>query len=191
MDADNNNNSCISFDGCSELEEIYKQILSILPNNIKIISIVHNQFQELYHFQRDIELATIAIYYNAKRYITKIFANEKNPLSNELENILRLIENKKFFNDNATIDESIFEDKSFLLEFYTNIKDTLLENNITIANIENIQFGQKYTFTRDKEYSEMVIWYNAKDQIKSVQFLKQYPKNSNLRSDIQKILSEL
>ena len=164
---------------------IYQKILTIIEsNNIRILDLQHNQNQEQYTFESNNEHSRIAIYYNDKDIITTINPMEDNNLSYLLKSILEPLKNHLL-----TVEEhSDFSfTEQFLEDFYLSLKNTLSNQKIIIANIEHLNYMERYTFSRDNEIAIIDFYYNGKGQFKSPT-----PNNkSNSRQLIQDILGAI
>jgi len=161
---------------------IYQKILTIIElNSIEIIDLQHNQNQEQYLFESNNEKSRVIIYYNSKNIITTINPIESNILSSLLKSILDPLKNN-ILSLKEHVDFA-FDDK-FLEEFYLTIKDKLSERKIRIANIEHLNYMERYSFSRGGEIGIIDFYYNGKGKFKSPT-----PNNkSNSRKLIQDVL---
>ena len=164
---------------------IYQKIATITEsNNIKILDLQHNQNQEQYIFESNDEQSRVAIYYNDKDIITTINPMETNNLSNLIKAILEPFKNHLLTTEkhsNFTFTERFLED------FYLALANTLNNQKIIIANIEHLNYMERYTFTRDNEIAIIDFYYNGRGQFKSPT-----PNNkSNSRKLIQDVLGAI
>lgn len=167
------------------LLEIFKEVnYKIKAQNIKIIDIVHNQYQEVYTFESNNEKAKINLFYNGNSIITNITSRETNTLSSLLKIILEPLKNHLL----VVKTENHFNFlEPFLEDFYTEIKEKLNNLGIEISNIEHKQWMERYIFTRNNEIAIIDFSYNGKRQITSIN-----PNSkSNSQSLIQKVLGSL
>jgi hypothetical protein len=160
---------------------IYQKIVSIIEsNNISIVDIEHNQNQEKYTFESNNEQSRVTIYYNKQDIITTINPIETNNLSNLLKNILKPIKNHVLTVETHT---NFTFNERFLEDFYLSLKNKL-KNRIIIANIEHLNYMERYSFSRDNEIAIIDFIYNGNGQ-----FTRTVPNNrSNSRQLIQDIL---
>ena len=153
-------------------------------NNIKILDLQHNQNQEQYIFESNDEQSRVAIYYNDKDIITTINPMETNNLSNLIKAILEPFKNHLLTTEkhsNFTFTERFLED------FYLALANTLNNQKIIIANIEHLNYMERYTSTRDNEIAIIDFYYNGRGQFKS-----STPNNkSNSRKLIQDVLGAI
>jgi len=164
---------------------IYQKIAVIVESNhIKILDLQHKQNQEQYIFESNDEQSRVAIYYNARDIITTINPMETNNLSNLIKAILEPLKNHVLTIENHT--EFIFNEK-FLEEFYLSLKDKLGDKHITIANIEHLNYMERYSFSRGGEIAIIDFYYNGRGQFKSPT-----PNNkSNSKQLIQDVLGAI
>ena len=167
------------------LLSIYQNVVTIAKaQNIKILDIQHNQNQEQYLFESNNEHSKVAIYYNAKDIVTTINPVENNNLSNLIKAILEPLKNH-ILTIGEHSDFSFTE--QFLEDFYLSLKNILDNQKITIANIEHLNYMERYTFSRNNEIAIIDFYYNGKGQ-----FTRTTPNNrSNSRELIQNILGSL
>jgi hypothetical protein len=166
------------------LQELYKKIVGIVNiNNIKILDLQHNQNQEQYTFESNNEHSRVIMYYNAQDIVTSINSIETNNLSNLLKAILEPLKNHIITVEKHT--DFIFDEK-FLEDFYLTLKEKL-NNDIIIANIEHLNYMERYSFSRNEEIAIIDFTYNGRSQ-----FTRTTPNNrSNSRQLIQDILGSI
>ncbi len=141
---------------------IYQKIVTIVEsNNIKILDLQHNQNQEQYIFESNDEQSKVAIYYNDKEIVTTINPMETNNLSNLIKAILEPLKNQMLIVEEHI--NFIFMEE-FLEDFYLLLKDKLSDLKIKIANIEHINYRERYTFSRNNEIVIIDFIYNGKTQ---------------------------
>jgi ATP-dependent exoDNAse (exonuclease V) alpha subunit len=146
------------------LQELYKKIAAIVNvNNIKILNLQHNQNQEQYTFESNNEQSRVIMYYNAQNIVTAINPIETNNLSNLLKAILEPLKNHILTVEGHT---DFTFDENFLEDFYLTLKEKL-NNDIIIANIEHLNYMERYTFSRKNEIAIIDFYYNEKGQFKS------------------------
>ncbi len=137
---------------------------TIKPKNIKVIEIIHNQYQEVYLFESNNKRAKIDFFYNSKNFITNITSRETNTLSSLLKIILKPLRNRLLI----TKEENDFNfSEPFLEDFYIQIKERFNNLGIEISNIEHKQWMERYTFNRGNEIAVIDFYYNKKGQFKS------------------------
>ena len=136
----------------------------IITDNIKIINILHNSYQEIYTFEKNNETCRASFSYNSKDIVTNISFVETNELSKALGILLSSI--KGHLISTAIKDTFVFNE-DFLEEFHLTLKDVLNASSISIANIEHNNWMERYTFTRENEIAVIDFYYNKKGQFKS------------------------
>lgn len=160
---------------------IYQKIVSIIEsNNISIIDIQHNQNQEKYTFESNNEQSRVTIYFNSKDIISSIIPIETNNLSTLLKTILEPLKNHILTVEQHT--NFTFIEK-FLEDFYLSLKDKLIENKINIANIEHLNYMERYTFGRNEEIAIIDFYYNGKGQFR--------PPTPNNRSNSRQLVQDV
>ena len=132
--------------------------------NIKIVDIIHNQYQEVYIFEANNEKTKIYFSYNAKNIITKIASTETSTLSSLLKIILEPLMNHLLI---IETENNFSFSEPFLEDFYFQMKEKLNNLGIEVSNIEHNQWMERYTFKRDNEIAIIDFFYNKKGQFKS------------------------
>jgi len=144
---------------------IFKEVNhKIESQNIKIVEILHNQYQEVYIFEANNEKTKIDFFYNAKNIITNITSREINTLSSLLKILLEPLKNHLLI---AEIDDNFSFSESFLEDFYIQLNKKFDKLGIKISNIEHKQWMERYIFKRDNEIAVIDFFYNKKGQFKS------------------------
>lgn len=149
----------------SFLLSLYDSIKSTTEtNNINVIDIIHNSYQEIYTFEYENMTARVLFSYNSKDKITNVSFIESNELSNTLSTLLSSLK----YNTMATKSEEVLEFRQdFLEDFYININDKISDLDILVMNIEHNSWMERYTFSRQEEIAVIDFYYNKKGQFKS------------------------
>ncbi len=154
-----------------------------LDMNIK--EVAHHPWCELYSFEKDNKIDRIQIYYNGKNKITSIKSIE----NNTFEKLIELL--KKELLDTIVltkVDKSKFVfQEDFLESFYFSIKEKIEKHNISIININHINYCERYTFEKDSKVAIIDFWYNGKKQFKKA---PQVQNNSSVEL-VKEILESL
>jgi serine/threonine protein kinase len=120
--------------------------------HISVTKVEHLNYQQLYSFaDENGQTVKIRFYYNAEGKITRNTPYPKNAFSDQ---ILRILES-----DSSAVDENFSE--SFLKELYHSLRNIFLGQGITIKSIEHEAYHEKYLITRNEEFLQLTIYYNA------------------------------
>lgn len=171
---------------------ILKEVRRLIEaKEIVVDSIVHHQYQEVYHFKRGDEFARIDIRYNSKGKITHITTSQPTEMSNEIVNILLPLE--KFLLMAIRTTESIPEyisEKPFLNDFHQIILALTAENSINVQDVIEQQWFQRYSFVRDGEVVVYDIFYNGKSQFTRCQPVITQCSRGTLVGKIEELLTK-
>ena len=175
----------------SFLLTILKEIRKLVDEKgIVIDGINHHQHQETYIFKRGDEIARIDVRYNNKSKITYITTPQPTEMSNEIiKTLLPLQGLLVVINTTESIHEFNF-DKPFLNDFHQRILTLTSENSITIQNVVEQQWFQRYTFFWSGEVAVYDIWYNGKSQFTHCQPVRAQCSAGTLVSKIEKLLTK-
>ena len=175
------------------LRSIFLAINDVLKDaNLKINSVKHTSYLEHYTFSQGNENVVFKIHFNNKNKITRI---EKPTNTTELvESIysaLTQLENKAIIlTEEETTEsksESLFEfEKTFLKEFYDNIKLKIEPTNIYINSIEHNSYCEVYEFRKNGFIATYKFWYDGKNIFKKTEIIP--TRTTGLTDEINKLL---
>lgn len=146
------------------IENKIKEVAS--GNNIEILSKNSKQYQEIYNFKRNEELATLRIYYNRKNRISSIKPHENNDLAILLQELLAYLVNKIIVDKKSN---NFTFPKSFLEDFYLELKSKVNAKSISIDSIDHMQYTERYSFSIDNKLATIDFFYNSKKQFTNKQ----------------------
>lgn len=157
-------------EGAPFLLAVLKKIRKLLDGKgVVIDSIIHNQYQEAYLFNRGSEFARINIGYNSRNKVAHLTAPQLSELSVELIDILSLLQDSPVVVGSAEPIHELRFEKPFLNDFHQKLLALAAESRITVQNVEEQQWSQRYTFTRDGEVAVFDVWYNGRSQFRRCQ----------------------
>ena len=173
------------------LMEVLKKVRQLIAGKgIMIDSIVHNQYQEAYCFSRGNEFARVDIGYNSRSKVTRVTAQQLAKMNAEMVNILSPLQGLPVV---VAIAESIQEfrfEKPFLNDFHQKVLSLCAKCRITVRNVAEQQWSQRYTFTRDNEVAVYDIWYNGRSQFGTCQPLINACSPGSLVNEVGVLLTE-
>ena len=163
----------LSFDFSDEqenLKAIFYAVFDLIKDEgIAIDNIRHVNWCEHYAFSKDTDKCTLKIDYNSKNKITGIQKPTNSAFENLLAKHLQILVNKmivlvteKDF-DNVKVKEFDFAEP-FLQDFHNFILSKISTQNISIFDIKQSQWLQKYIFKKGSFVAEIDFYYNAKKQ---------------------------
>lgn len=152
-------------------------LLSVLAEVRKLIdgkgiaveNVLHNQYQEVYHFKREAESARIDISYNGKNKITGVAAPYLEGLGAEVATQLSPLKGQPLFaGGGSAVAETRFS-KQFLNDFHEKVLGLCGASGITVQKVIEQQWSQRYSFAKDGAVAVYDVWYNGKDQFTKCQ----------------------
>ncbi|QQS28949.1 MAG: AAA family ATPase [Sphingobacteriales bacterium] len=179
----------LSFDLPQEqpfLQNIFYAVFDLIKDEgVNIDSIKHHQYCEDYTFSKDTEKSIFKIYYNNQQKISNI----QKPIGtsefiNSLSQNLQTLEKKTIILDYQ--EEVLLEPSSkvfdfaepFLQDFHDFILSKVGSQNISIFDIKQNQWLQKYTFKKGSFVAEIDFYYNGKKQFN--RFVPQPQKSTSI-----------
>lgn len=156
--------------GAPFLLAVLNQIRTLIDGKGVIInSIIHNQYQEAYIFDRNGEFARVNIGYSGRNKIVNLTATQLTELSAEMVSILLPLQGTSFVIGSSESTQEVNFDKPFLNDFHQKILTLAAEAHITVKNVVAQQWSLRYTFTREREVAVYDVWYNGKSQFSRCQ----------------------
>jgi len=137
--------------------------------DIAIEEVVHNQWQESYHFGRGAESARVNISYTSKNKISAIAFHGLGGLGSELADLLAPLKGRPLLAGGGSAVTDMSFTKQFLNDFHEKVLGLCCANGITVQNVVEQQWSQRYSFTKDGSIAVYDVWYNGKDQFTKCQ----------------------
>jgi ribosomal protein L24 len=179
----------LSFDLPQEqpfLQNIFYAVFDLIKDEgVNIDSIKHHQYCEDYTFSKDTEKSIFKIYYNNQQKISNIQKpSGTSEFINSLSQNLQTLEKKTIILDYQ--EEVLTEPSSkvfdfaepFLQDFHDFILSKVGSQNISIFDIKQNQWLQKYTFKKGSFVAEIDFYYNGKKQFN--RFVPQTQKSTSI-----------
>lgn len=179
----------LSFDLPQEqpfLQNIFYAVFDLIKDEgVSIDSIKHHQYCEDYTFSKDTEKSIFKIYYNNQQKISNIQKpSGTSEFINSLSQNLQTLEKKTIILDYQ--EEVLTEPSSkvfdfaepFLQDFHDFILSKVSSQNISIFDIKQNQWLQKYTFKKGSFVAEIDFYYNGKKQFN--RFVPQPQKSTSI-----------
>lgn len=168
---------------------VLKEIRKLLDGRgVMIDSITHNLYQEAYLFNRGGEFARLNIGYNNRNKVT-ITSPQLTELSAELVEILSALQRAPVIVAPPELIHKVRFEKPFLNDFHQKVLSLSAESCITVQNVVEQQWSQRYTFTRDGEVAVYDIYYNGRSQFGNCQPLITACSPGALVSDVGVLLT--
>ncbi len=177
----------LAFDFSDEqenLKAIFYAVFDLIKDEgITIDSIKHVSWCEHYSFSKDTEKCLLQVDYNAKNKISGIQKPTNSAFENSLAQHLQMLVNKTIVLDTETDIDNIEVKKfdfaePFLHDFYNFILSKVVSQNISIFDIKQNQWLQKYIFKKGSFVAEIDFYYNGKKQF--TRFVPQPQKSTSI-----------
>jgi hypothetical protein len=143
---------------------------AIEGTGIEIDDVAHHQYQEAFYFRRDINTARVNISYNDRFAITAVAVPPGGLLNDQLGVLLKpligqvvgLVAHGAGGMDNLG---SAVPSRPFLTAFHDRLLPLLEAKKITVANLKEQAWSQRYTFAREMESAVVDIYYDGKERL--------------------------
>lgn len=131
---------------------------------IAIDEVVHNQWQESYHFKRGAEFARMDISYSSRNRVSAVASRSVGGLGSELAELLSALKGRPLLagGDSAVAKASF--PKQFLNDFHEKVLGLCGASDITVQVVIEQQWSQRYSFAKDGAVAVYDVWYNGRDQ---------------------------
>lgn len=175
----------------SFLLAILSEVRKLISNKgVVIDGITHNQYQEAYVLNRRNEHVRVDIWYNRRSKVTDVNAPQLSEFSAELMDILTPLKGRPLVVGPVAPDDQFRFEQQFLNDFHGQLVNLAGKKGITIQNVVEQQWSQRYTFTRDSEVAVYDVYYNARNQFRKCQPLIQACSPGSLVGDVGLLLTE-
>jgi hypothetical protein len=131
---------------------------------IAIEDVQHNQWQESYHFKRGVEFARVDISYTSRNKISTVASRSLGDLGSELADLLSALKGRPLLaGGDSAVAEASFP-KQFLNDFHEKLLGLCVASGITVLNVVEQQWSQRYSFSKDGAVAVYDVWYNGRNQ---------------------------
>ena len=138
-------------------------------NDIAIEDVHHNQWQESYHFKRGDAFARVDISYTSRDKISAVASRSLGDLGSELADLLSALKGRQLLaGGDSAVAEASFP-KQFLNDFHEKLLGLCVASGITVQNVVEQQWSQRYSFAKDGAVAVYDVWYNGRDQFTKCQ----------------------
>jgi hypothetical protein len=136
---------------------------------IDIDDVLHNQWQESYHFKRGAESARVDISYTNRNKISTVASHGFGGLGSELSDLLSQLKGRPLLAAGSPAVVEVSFPKQFLNDFHEKVLQLCATNGITVQHVVEQQWSLRYSFAKDGAVAVYDIFYNGRDQIKKCQ----------------------
>lgn len=162
--------------GQENLLALYEQVLRLMElPGFSVTNVTHNQYHEIYTFNRDDIQTRANIAYNGKGKVTNVRTIDTTDDQQELNTYL---EQLKGFDTAAPAvaltPEAVAElsfPEPFLEEFYRTITDKVAPAGIGISEVKHQQYQEVYVFVRDGLRATYRFHYNGRQEFSNVSII--------------------
>ncbi|MEZ9281806.1 AAA family ATPase [Vibrio cyclitrophicus] len=153
-----------------ELQDLYRKVQSLIAgHDIAIEKILHNNYQEMYVFKSHGATADARLIYNGKFKVSNVNVLGSGMLQVALTTILTPLKGcvlSSVTEGNSAHDFSF--EQSHLETFHERLTSVYLEHGITVLDIKQNSWCQRYTLSKNNETAVIDFYYNGKHQFNRV-----------------------
>ncbi len=164
---------------------------SINGTRIEVLDVRHLQYQDRYAFRKGTEQAFVNFIYNGNHRVSAIHGASVGKLDAELATLLSHLQGQLLSNDSATSATDVIFAEAFLAEFHGKVLSVLDSSDVNIGSIEQLDWGQRYSFVRGNEMAVVIFWYDGKDRFTKVQPMPQLGNSQRLLLDVLDLWSRV
>lgn len=164
-----------SIPGEPSLETFRSAILGRVRNaiegeGIEIDDVAHHQYQEAFYFHCGVDAVRVNISYNGKFIIRAVSVPPGNDLNNRLNRLLQPLVGQSVFApaggaDGAETPVSGVPSRPFLKVFHDRLLPLLEARQISISDLKEQPWSQRYTFAREAEVAVVDVFYDGKERL--------------------------
>lgn len=162
--------SVFELDPNPALNDLLKKVHSRLDSTgIEIIDIRHDQYQDLYFFKAEEQVAEVQFSYTKKDKVSSVSVRGSGLLQTTLQSLLVTLVGTVLSSVDASVSEQQFEfNAEYLEQFHRRIVDVFSEHEIVVSGLFQNQWVQRYTLTKNGELAVIDFHYNKHKQFKKV-----------------------
>lgn len=158
--------------------------------DITVEEVRHNQWLESYHFKRGVESARVDISYTSRNKISAVASHDLGGLSAEVADLLSPLKGRPLFTINGSGVEKASFPKQFLNDFHEKVLSLCSASSITVQNVAEQQWSQRYSFAKDGVVAVYDVWYNGKDRFTKCQPVITACSPDPLTGEVGQLLTE-
>jgi hypothetical protein len=132
--------------------------------DIAIEDVQHNQWHESYHFKRGDAFARVDITYTSKNKISGVASRSLGDLGSELADLLSALKGRPLLSGGDPGVAEVSFPKQFLNDFHKKVLGLCGASGITVQNVVEQQWSQRYSFAKQGAVVVYDVWYNGRDQ---------------------------
>jgi len=159
------------------------------PHGVSVLNVCHQNYQEQYFFSVSGQEVRINVFYNSKDRISNILAVKPSDASAFIVSLLEPLKGKPIIvNQNGA---KIFEfSEPFLQEFHEELELILAPQGVAIADVQQNNYCQRYSFIKDREVAVFDMYYNSKKQFNNTLAQPNLSTSSELLAEVAALLRE-
>lgn len=137
---------------------------------IEIDDVAHHQYQEAFYLRRDLDAVRVNISYNGRFAITAIAVPPGGSLNEQLRDLLGPLVGKSAGSATPGVKGSEASapgvpSRPFLRAFHDRLVPLLEAKEISVADLKEQAWSQRYTFARQAETAVVDIFYDGRDRL--------------------------
>jgi len=158
-------------------------------SGIVIEDVVHNLWQEAYHFKRGAEFARMNIGYDSKNKVSSIAPQGLGDLHSALATLLSPLKGRPLVASATPAVSGGSFPKQFLNDFHEKLLGLCSACGITIQNVVEQQWSLRYSFTKNGAVAVYNVFYDRGDQFTKCQPVLTACSPGPLASEVEYLLT--
>ena len=172
-------------------KEILRRVRSRLKSvDAQIQSVELKQYQDIYFFKREEEIARVDIRYNGKQKITGITIPQQTELSLSLMEQLNSLKGELILPNLSENGVSTDFGEAFLNDFHRRLCSVIKDRGVIIGNVEQLNWSQRYTFDYSGERAVVDIFFNGKKCFTKCSLVKNASTSDSFANTILGLITE-
>lgn len=158
--------------------DVLARVRSLLVDTqVAIDDVAHHSYQEAYYFSRGVDAGRVNIGYNGQYRISSITIPKTGNFEDELRQLFApLLNHGSLGLPRSNSVPDVGPTAPFLKEMHDRLVPLLTAQGIGVASLEELQWCQRYTFSRGDEVARIDIFYDGRNRIRSCMPLR--PKSA-------------
>ncbi|MFC1529556.1 hypothetical protein ACFL6R_02455 [Gemmatimonadota bacterium] len=165
-----------------------------MEQGISIEKVQHGQYFEQYKFRKGEETASLQMYYKKDGTFTKINVMPEHGDSRELQqfvaDVMALMSTVRSVDTDTPFPEPP-PGREFLGVFFNEILNAVDNTDLTIVQVEHLDWAERYTFQGEGEYLKIDFFFDKKGVFTRTMFVGGYTGSRDLIDSVNNLIQKL
>lgn len=158
------------------------------PHGVSVVNVCHQNYQEQYFFSVAGQEVRISVFYNGKGRVSNILDNTSSDMSAFVVSLLEALKGKPIVVNQGRINTFDFNEP-FLQELHEELQRILTPHGVTIGDLQQKNYCQRYSFIKNSEVAVFDMYYNNKKQFNNTVAQSNLSTSTELLTEVAALLN--